>query len=244
VGGPVSSLMSVQLSRNLSRGRRGVPVGVRRSVVTIALPGVICDAPCLAVSSGAQGVCCTGQKATREEESDGTRTSIDDQDESNCESAAISDKEEAGSCAAQGGCVLAERSELRWDAQVSGVRAHFPTRGCAGCASPSGARGRRHICQCRQCVAPAQDDERKQRQQPSRERCERARSEPLFHQSRRSARVGLPGRHSCERDRDQSSEQLARRSGTPRTTSLARDHSLWTAKRGSAANRHVARRSA
>jgi hypothetical protein len=34
--------MSVQLSRNLSRGRRGVPVGVRRSVVKIALPGVIC----------------------------------------------------------------------------------------------------------------------------------------------------------------------------------------------------------
>jgi hypothetical protein len=201
-------------------------------------------AACSAVSCSAQSVCCTEQKATREEESDGTRTSTDDQDKSNCEPAAISDKKEACIFAAQGRCVPAQSSELLWDAQVSGVRARVHTRSCAGRSPPSGARRRRHICQCRQCVAPAQDDERKQRQQPSRERCERARSEPLFHQSRRSARVGLPGRHSCERDRDQSSEQLARRSGTPRTTSLARDHSLWTAKRGSAANRHVARRSA
>ena len=184
-------------------------------------------APRLAVSSGAQSVCCTEQKATREEESNGTRTSIDDQDESNCESAAISDKEEAGSCAAQGGCVLAQGSELRRDVQVSGVRAHVHTRGCARRSPPSGARRRRQICQCRQCVAPAHDDGRWQRQQRSRERCERGRSEPLFDQPRRSARVGLPGRHSCERDRNQSSEQLARRSGTPRPTSLARDPSLW-----------------
>ncbi len=179
------------------------------------------------MSSGAQGVCCTGQKATREEESDGTCTSIDDQDESNCESAAISDKEEAGRCAAQGGCVLAQGSELRRDVQVSGVRAHLHTRGFAGRSPPSDARRRRHICQCRQRVAPAQGDGRWLRQQRSRQRRDRARRDPFFDQSRRSARLGLPGGHSRERDRDQSSQQLARRSGTPRPTSLASDPSLW-----------------
>ena len=199
-------------------------------MVTIALPGVRCGAACLAVSAGAQSVCCTEQKATREEESDGARTSIDDQDESNCESTAISDKEEAGSCAAQDRCVPAESSELRWDVQVPGVRAHVHTRGCAGRSPPSSARRRRHICQCRQCVAPAQDDGRWRRRQRSRQRCERGRSEPLFDQPRRPARVGLPGRHSCERDRNQSSQQLARRSGTPLPTSLARDPSLWAAE--------------
>ncbi len=220
--------MSVQLNRNLSQGA-AVPVGVSRSVVTIALPGVRCGAACLAVSAGAQSVCCTEQKATREEEPDGARTSIDDQDESNCESTAISDKEEAGSCAAQDRCVPAESSELRWDVQVPGVRAHVHTRGCAGRSPPSSARRRRHICQCRQCVAPAQDDGRWRRRQRSRQRCERGRSEPLFDQPRRPARVGLPGRHSCERNRDQSREQLARRSGTPRPTSLAPDPRLRAA---------------
>jgi hypothetical protein len=166
-------------------------------------------------------------KATRKEESDGTRTSSDEQDESNCDSAALSDKEEAGRYAAQGGCVRAQSSELRCDAQVSGVRAHLHTRGFAGRAPPSGARRRRQICQCRQCVAPAQDDGRWQRQQRSQQRCERGRSEPHFDQPRRAARLGLPGRHSRERDGDQSSEQLARRSRTPLPTSLARDPSLW-----------------